>query len=332
MNNITRRSTLKLGLGATGLLLMPSHLRAAEFTFKVAHDANVDHPFQKGYENFKEVVEKLSGGRIRIDIFPAAQLGAEDTVNELVTNGLVLANMPSAASGLSTYVPDIDALNFPFLFKSVEHFYRVIDGEVGKTLAKKVENKLGSVVVGWTFNGARNVWNGVRPIVEPKDLEGLKLRVINTPIMLSAFQQLGVQVTPMAFSEVYNALQQKVIDGAENDNVDIQVEKFYEVTKYVSLTRHLFLSVAMILSKRVLSSLPADLQEVTLSAAREGLAETRKAVDDKAATSQQFLESKGLVFNDVNLAAFQAAAEPIYASAKASSEVLAMVRKIGQAN
>jgi tripartite ATP-independent transporter DctP family solute receptor len=328
MSQPNRRTAMLASLASVVLALAPRRARGASYRLKLAHDANSAHPFHQGFSVFKQSVELGSQGRIEVEIFPAGQLGPENAVNELVRAGLVMASWPSAAGGLSSYVPDIDALNTPFLFNDEAHFYRAIDGAAGWTLAAQVAAKLDAEVIGWTFNGARHVWNSRRPVSTPADLKGLKLRVINTRIMIACFQRLGVQVTPMAFGEIYNAMQQKVIDGAENDVVDIKVEKFFEVSKYVSLTRHLHLAVALVLSRRALAALPADLQLLVRQAAAEGLAVTRGAVEAQTIEARQFLESKGLIFNQPDLAAFQAAVIPIYTALPASASLRDLVAGI----
>jgi TRAP-type C4-dicarboxylate transport system substrate-binding protein len=131
----------------------------------------------------------------------------------------------------------------------------------------------------------------------------------------------------MSFGEIYNGLQQKVIDGAETDNVDLMVEKFYEVTKYVSLTNHLYLGAALIFSKKVFDSLPADLQKVVLDAAAESVKVEREAIVADAESARKFLEENGLVFNEVDRAKFEAIVEPLYAAIE-SPEVAEIVKNI----
>ncbi|WP_026616193.1 TRAP transporter substrate-binding protein [Ensifer aridi] len=310
------KTTLKTIVLAAGLGLAALTAQAADFNLKVAHNGNEEHPFQDGFATFKRLLEEGSGGRIQVTIYAQEQLGPEDKVNNMVRDGLVAANATSTGAGLSPYVPDIDALNYPFLFKSMEHFYEVMDGPVGQKLAKEVEEKLNVVVLGWGFSGTRSLWNSKHPVVEPSDVGGLKIRTMNSPALINSFAAVGAQVTPLAFGEVYNALQQGVIDGAETDNVDLVVERFYEATKYVSMTNHLYLGAAYVFSRKVYDKLPEDLQQLVIEAGKEAVAAERAAMDQKTVEARSFLESKGLVFNEVNHEAFEAAVKSVYDNAQ----------------
>jgi TRAP-type transport system periplasmic protein len=312
-------------LPAMALPSLPSH--GAQYEFRVGHNGGIDHPFQRGFEKFKQIVEQRSNGRISVTIYPGGQLGAEDKVNVMIRIGLVAAQATSAAAGLSPFVPDIDALNYPFLFRDLDHYYRVMDGAVGRQLAKEVEDRLGVVFLGWGFSGVRSVWNRERPIVEPEDMRNMKLRVINSRMVIDAFTAFGAQATPMAFSEVYNALQQGVIDGAETDDIDLMVEKFYEVAKYVSLTNHLYLAAGYVFSKRVFDRLPSDLQQIVRDAGSAATMEERQAMAEQAATARDFLKRKGLKFNQVDTAKFRLAVSGLDHQIE-SPEVAALVQRI----
>jgi TRAP-type transport system periplasmic protein len=300
---------------------------AAEFEFRVGHNGGVDHPYQKGFETFKEIVEARSGGRIAVTIFPSGQLGAEDRVNNMVRSGLVAAQATSAAAGFSPFVPDVDALNYPFLFRDLNHYYRVMDGDVGRRLAREVELKLHVVFLGWGFSGVRNVWNKSRPISGPAELRNMKIRVINSKIVIDAFTSFGAEVTPMAFSELYNALQQGVIDGAETDDTDLMVEKFYEVTKYVSLTEHLYLGAGYVFSKKIFDGLPPDLQQIVREAGVAAVTEERVAMEKKTKEARDFLKKEGLQFNVVDRTQFEGKAAYLYAHI-GSPSVAELVKRI----
>jgi tripartite ATP-independent transporter DctP family solute receptor len=322
MKNIIATFLVLAGLTAS------APVQAAEFDLRVGHNGGEGHPYQKSFKAFKEAVEKDSGGRIEIQIFPEEQLGSEENVNTMIRNGLVAAQWTSAAGGLAPFVPDIDALNYPFIFKNMDQYYAVLDGDIGDQLAKEVEASLDVELLGWGFSGTRSVWNSKRPVTVPKDLEGLKLRIINSEAMISAFKLLGADVTPMSFGEIFNGLQQGVIDGAETDNVDLQVERFYEVTKYVSLTNHLYLGAALIFSKKALEKLPDDLQQVVKEAAAEAVKVEREAIVTDAETARKFLEENGIIFNEVDRAKFEADMKPLYAgiSSPAIADIVKRIR------
>ena len=189
---------------------------------KVAHNGNEQHPFQIGYEKFAQILQDETDGRYTIRIFPNSQLGGEEEAIEMVKLG-VISSTASSAAGLGPFVSEIDVLNFPFIFRDLEHFYKVLDGPSGQRISREIEAELDSIVLGWWFSGIRNVWNEERPVRVPSDLEGLKIRVIGSSIVLDAFNTLGAQATTMSFGEIYSAVQQGVLDGGESDHTDLLV-------------------------------------------------------------------------------------------------------------
>ncbi|MGI9303228.1 MAG: TRAP transporter substrate-binding protein, partial [Gammaproteobacteria bacterium] len=214
--------------------------------------------------------------------------------------------------GLAPFVPEADLFNLPFLFKDLDHFYRVLDGPIGDRVARKVESNLGSVFLGWWFSGIRNEWNNKRPVRTPEDLKGLKIRVMGSPVLIDTFNALGAQATPMSFGEVYTSIQQGVIDGAETDHVDLLVENFYEVTKHVSLTSHMYLAAGLLCSQKVYDKLPADVQVALLKAGAESVAAQRKAMEVMTDEAFADLRAKGLQFYDVDLAPFREKVGSVY--------------------
>lgn len=266
---------------------------------KAAHNGNEQHPFQVGYEVFRDALERETEGRYSLDIFPNSQLGSEEEATEMVKLGVISSTAASAAS-LASFVPEIDVLNFPFIFRDLKHFYSVLDGPVGKRISVQIEKDLDILVLGWWFAGVRNVWNEQRPIYVPDDLQGLKIRVIGSSIVLDAFDTLGAQATTMSFGELYSAMQQGVLDGAESDHTDLLVEKFYEVTKFVSLTQHLYLAVPLAYSKKKFDRLPPNVRLALRVAAAESVHAQRTAMESSNQHSLFALQELGLQFNEVD--------------------------------
>ena len=284
---------------------------AAEFVFKAAHNGATGHPFQDGYEKFKEVIEAATNGRVEVQIFPAEQMGSEEQVNEMIQFGTAEINATGSAA-VSNWVPEAELFNLPFIFRDVDHMYRVLDGPIGDRIADDIEQKLDAVFLGWWYSGNRNAWNNKRPVLKPADFAGLKIRVMGSAVLVDAFNALGAQATPMSFGEVYTSIQQGVIDGAETDHIDLQVEKFYEVTEYVSLTGHMYLPIAFIFSRKVYDTLPKDIQTAIFAAARAATPHQRKMVDVKTEEALTFLKGKGIKFYDVDVGPFQEAVESVY--------------------
>ncbi len=211
------------------------------------------------------------------------------------------------------FVPQADVFNLPFLFRDTEHFYRVLDGAPGERIASAVEEELDAIVLGWWFSGVRNTWNSTRPVLSPDDLRGLKIRVMGTPVLVETFNALGAQATPMSFGELYSGLELGVVDGAETDHVDLLYERFYEVTKYVSYTRHLYLASALIFSRKIYDRLPEDVQQAVLIAGRAAGTAQRQAMESATEESLARLKEMGtLQFSEVDVSLFQARVQDVY--------------------
>jgi tripartite ATP-independent transporter DctP family solute receptor len=283
-----------------------------KIVLKVAHNGTENHPFQVGFEKFKDVLAAETDGIVEVQIFPNAQLGSEEETSQMVKLGLIAASASSTAGGLSTSVPQAELFNLPFIFRDLDHCYKVLDGPTGKWLADIVEDKLNCIVLGYWFSGIRNVWNAKKPILHPDDLRGIKLRVMSSPILIETFNTLGAQATPMAFGELYSALQMGVVDGAETDHLDLLYEKFHEVTKYVSYTNHMFLVIALIFSKKMYDKLPLDIQGAILKAGRASVSAEREAMDVLTASALEELKELGLEFYDVDKSLFREKVERVY--------------------
>ncbi len=188
----------------------------------------------------------------------------------------------------------------------------MLDGPVGDMVGKIIEAKTNSVILGyWTF-GTRNAWNGKRPIRTPDDLKGLKIRVMGSPVLLDTFNAFGAQATNMSWGEIYTAVQQGVIDGAESDVVDLLVEKFYEVTKYYSLTEHLIGAAPFIFSKKRYDSLPAHIRVAVLNAGVAAEAAEREAQQSFVDDAIVQLKANGIEFISVDKELFKAKVQPVY--------------------
>ena len=283
-----------------------------KIVIKVSHNGSHQHPHQVGFEKMSEILEKETNGRAKLEIFPSSQIASEEEAIEMVKLG-VIGSTPASSGSLSRFVPEVDLFNLPFVFDNLDHFYEVLDGPIGDEITKKIEQKLDCIVLGWWFSGIRNTWNSEKPIYTPKDLEGMKIRVIGSSIVLDTFNAFGAQATNMSFGELYSAIQQGVLDGAECDHIDLLVEKFYEVTKYVSYTEHLYLSVALIFSKKQFKKLPEDVQMALLKAGQESIKTQRNAMESKTREALIELQKKGLVFNTVDKRLFRDKVQVVYA-------------------
>ena len=309
----TKLTTVLIVAIAFGFMFLSgiSGVEAKKVVIKCAHNGNAAHPYQKGYEKFKEIIEARSNGEVEVQIFPNAQLGSEEEVNQMIKMGTVSVNTASTG-GLAGFVPEIELFNLPFIFRDLDHFYKVVDGPVGKRIGKSIEDRLNCVFLGWWYSGIRNAWNNKVVIKSPADLKGLKIRTMGSPIFVDTWNALGAQATPMAFGELYTGLQQGVVDGAECDMVDLWVEKFYEVTKYVSFTKHMFLANVLIMSKKHYDKFSPAIQTAIWEAAEAAKMAERKALEDMTNSLQSQLEGKGLEFYNVDQKPFMDGVKGVY--------------------
>jgi tripartite ATP-independent transporter DctP family solute receptor len=295
-------------LAATVFTVFASSANAQ--TFQLSHNASAGNPKDLASLKFAEIVEQKSDGRMKVDVGGAAQFGDDA---ETITNMRLgtIAFSANSQGTTSAVVPEIALLGLPFLFQSLEQAETVMDGPVGDKIATAAEAQ-GLVVLGWWNNGIREVSNSKKPIVGPSDLAGLKIRTPPDPMTIDIFEALGASPTPMAFSELYIALQQKVVDGQENPLINIYSSKLHEVQPYISMTAHKYESTPFLVSKIIFDTLPAEDQQVLRDAAKEAGELNRKMVRDQSTELRKTLEDAGIEFNDVDPAPFVAATQPVY--------------------
>jgi len=269
--------TLLAGACATGLLLtgVASHAdEIRERTLRFAFQNVKEHPQGQGAQKFADLLSEKSGGKIKVRLFPGGTLGGDvQTVSALQGGTLDITVLNSGI--LAAQAPDYAMLDFPFLFNNVEEAHAVIDGPVGQKLAAQLDSK-GLVGLGYWDLGFRHLTNSKHPVTKLEDLQGLKLRVIQSPIYLETFTALGANPVPMAFPEVYTGLEQHTIDGQENPFTVIEGNKFYEVQKYLSVTGHIFNPQSLIISQKTWNRLNDDEKAMIRAAAAEAQAFQRE--------------------------------------------------------
>lgn len=280
------------------------------YVIKVGHTNAADHYYQIGLERFADLVAEKTDGRVEIQVFPADQLGGQrQEVEGLMvgTHDMVLVS----SMVISNFNEDIGVFDMPFIFSDRDHAYRVLDGEIGDEVAAELE-EIGLKVLAYWENGFRYITNGVRPIEKPEDLQGLKIRVPESPVYLDTFTTLGAAATPMAFGEVFSALQLGVVDGQENPAGHVIHNAFYEVQDYISLTGHFYTAQPLLISTTLYDSLPADIQQAISEAALEARDYERQLSMDNEAEYLEQIAEHGMTILEVDIPAFQAAVQPVY--------------------
>ena len=279
-------------------------------TLRASHSCADTHPYHLGLQRFAELVDEKTDGKVKIDIFPSAQLGDERAnIEDLQMGTLDIA--VSSTGPLGNFVEDFLILDLPFLFSGYDHAHRVLDGEIGQALIAKLDD-IG--VVGGAFweNGFREMTNSRHPIKSAADCAGLKLRCMENQVHMDAFAALGMDPTPMAWSEVFTALQQGVIDGQENPIAVIYSQKVYEAQDYLAITNHVYSPSLILFSKPVFDKLDADIQTALMEAAQEAAAYERSCCEDDESAQIAEMEELGLQVTYPDVSEFQAAMGPVY--------------------
>lgn len=282
---------------------------ASAEVLKLAHNAAPGNPKDLASVKFAELIEEKTDGRYTIDVGGSAQYGDDvEAITQMRLGTLALsANSQGSSSGA---VEEFAVIGLPFMFSDLTQAWSVLDGEVGQKLDEAAQ-KQGLKVLAFWDNGIRQTSNNVRPVNAPEDLKGLKIRTPPDPMTLEIFSDLGANPTPMAFSELYVALQQGVVDGQENPLMNIYSSKLYEVQKYISLTGHKYESTPLLMSKAIWDGLSPEDQQIFLDAAKEAGAYNRQLSADADAELRPKLEEAGVTFNEVDTAPFIEATSPI---------------------
>jgi tripartite ATP-independent transporter DctP family solute receptor len=281
------------GLAAAFALAGTGHAQdIKERNFKLAFVNQKEHPQGMGAQRFADLVDKKSGGKMKVKLFPAGVLGGDAAVISSLQGGTVDLTMVVPGS-ISVAIKEFSLFDLPFLFNNEKEADFVLDGPVGRKLLDKLPEK-GLIGLTYFEHGFRNVTNSRRPVTKMEDLQGLKLRVMQIPVMIDMFSALGANPSPLPLPEVYTALEQKAVDGQENPYSLVEASKYYEIQKYASDTRHTFNPIVLLFSKKTWDKLSADERKVLADAAKEAQPYQRNANREVNAKSAEFLKSKGM--------------------------------------
>jgi TRAP-type transport system periplasmic protein len=257
-------------------------------------------------------VEKRTNGRYKIQTFYGGALGAEREAVEAVQLGTQELTWTSTGP-IPNFVPEVKILDIPFLFRDYAHARAVLDGPIGQDLLKKFDAK-GMKALAWGENGFRHMTNNKRPINNPEDMKGLKMRTMENPVHIQAYKGFGIIPTPMAFTEVFTAMQQGTVDGQENPLSVITANKFDQVQKHLTLTGHVYSPGVFLMNKEAFDKLSAADKQAFLDAAKVAAKANRDRVDQDEQTAVKDLRAKGMqVVENVDKTKYQAALAPVFA-------------------
>ena len=245
------------------------------YTMTIGGTVPDEHPISQGLFEFEKVAEELSGGRLQVETYVNNTLGGSRELVEAVQAG-ELQGCETSQSMYASFTEELMSVGLPFLFKNRQAAYDFYDSEVGDQIAEAVASQTGIRIVGYFENGIRQLTNSKRPIVTPDDMKGLKIRVMESPLYIEMFTEMGANPMPMSFSELYTALQQKTVDGQDNPYAITATNAFYEVQKYMTDLSHTFDITCFSLNDAFYQSLPDDLKAVVDQAAEAAVKVNRE--------------------------------------------------------
>lgn len=259
---------------------------------KMAHALPTDHPVHAGIVYMSERLDELSGGTMRVDIYPGGQLGSERELMELLQIGS-LAMTKVSSSPMEGFVPEMKVFSMPYVFKDSDHFWRALNSDVGKKLLLEGE-KVRLRGLGYYDAGSRSFYMVKKPIQTPDDLTGAKIRVQQSQTSMRMVRALGGSPTPISWGELYTALQQGVVDGAENNPPSFYTSKHYEVAKYYTLNEHTFVPDIVLVSSHVWASLNEQQQAWLQQAMDESVVYQRKLWAEASDEALQEVRESGV--------------------------------------
>ena len=311
--------------------LSSAHAQQAPIVIKFSHVTTNDTPKGKGADRFKELAEKATKGRVKVEVYPNSTLYKDKEELEALQLGAVQMLAPSLAKFGPLGVKEFEAFDIPYIFPSKDVLYRVTEGPVGKGLLKKLEGK-GITGLAYWDNGFKQM-TANKPLRTPSDFRGLKFRIQSSKVLDAQFRALGANPQVMAFSEVYQALQTGVVDGTENTPSNIYTQKMHEVQKHLTVSDHGYIGYAVIVNKKFWDGLPADIREQLEGAMKEATRYTNAIAQTENAQALEGIKKAGktqiYVLNDKEKAEWRKALMPVRKAVedRVGKEVLQAVDK-----
>lgn len=326
MKKISFKRTL---LGASLLALCVTGVQAAEkVTLKLAHNLERSHVVHQAFEQMAKEVKTLSDGNMTIRIYPSSQMGSARETMELLQNG-ALDMTKGSASDLESFDSVYAIYNLPYLFKDQNHFNKVVFGDIGKEIMTASKDK-GFFALSAYVAGTRSFY-AKKPITKPEDLKGLKIRVQASPTTLKMIELMGGSPTPISFGEVYTAMQQGVVDGAENNVPSWVQTRHIEIAKVFSEDEHASIPDFLVISTKTWNKLTPEQQQILTKAAKDSEVWQQKAWDKVEAETRAQAKTMGAEFVKVDKAPFRAAVQPLYDDFKKDPKQAEWLAKFEQA-
>ncbi|MBM7095176.1 DctP family TRAP transporter solute-binding subunit [Bacillus sp. H-16] len=280
-------------------------------TLSFAYELPSDHPWGHGAERFKEIVEEETDGQITVELYGGGQLGG--TGREIQEGAQVgTIDIGISSTPMAQLNPTLDIFSLPYIFQSREHAWEVLDGEIGQQVGDKLEESNLKHLAYWE-DGFRQVTNDRTPITSPEDFQGLRIRVPESNVRMETFNALGASPLPMAWSEVFTALQQGTIDGQENPLSVIHSASFYDVQEYLTITNHVYSPATLFMSEEKWEQLDEEHQDIILEAAAAGRDVNREMNQEQDEALVKELEENGMEVTEItDMQAFQERTQPVW--------------------
>ncbi len=302
----------------------------AQTTLRSADIHPDEYPTVEAVKHFGALLEQKTNGRYKVQVFHSAQLGQEKDTIEQTRFGVIDLNRINMGP-FNNLIPETFVPALPFIFRSVEHMRKTIDGPIGDQILKAFEPH-GLVALAFYDSGARSFYNSKRPINTPADMKGMKIRVIQSDLFLDLVNALGANATPMPPGEVYSALQTGVVDGAENNWPSYESFRHFEVAKFYSLSEHSMSPEVLVMSKKSFDKLsPAD-QKAVRDSAKESVAKMRELWEAREKVAEQKIRSSGNQINPVDKQPFIDAMKPVYEKYVKDAKLKELVARIQAIN
>lgn len=293
---------------------------------KLAHGLDPGHPVHKAMEYMAKRVSEKSRGKVRIDIYPSEQLGSERECIELLQIGS-LGMTKVSTSVMEGFVPLYKVFSLPYLFRDEQHRFKVLEGEIGKKLLLEGE-KFGIRGLSYYDAGSRSFYTRERPVITPADLTGLKIRTQESTTSMKMVQALGGSATPIAWGELYTALQQGVVDGAENNPPTFHLSRHYEVCKYYSLDEHTSVPDVLLISTIVWNDLSPDVQQLLQEAADESAQYQKKLWKEATEKALEEVQKAGVEILYPDKRPFAEKVKTLYEEYRGRPEIYNLIKKI----
>ncbi len=317
------------GQATPGQATPASTLGEVEFRLRGSSNVGADTSFGRSYDSFADCLNERTNGRVELEIFHAAQLGSDAEALELAQTGALDF---TATTLFSNVIPVATVFDLPFLFRDIDHWQRATQGAPGDTI-REAGLPVGIRILSYDLGGWRDIYSNTQ-VNSAEDLRGLRLRTLQSPAYVELFQELGAVPTPLAFGEVYLALQQGTLDGAETALPSMYDANQHEVTQYVAQTHHGLSSVAWTVSESVWTELPTEIQGAIMSCDEERIEQqVREQLEDMERVDRVLQEDEGMTFTQPDPAPFRQAAEAVYErliTAEAQQQLLQQVLDLAE--